>query len=250
MKIYDCFTFFNELDLLEIRFNILDKYVDYFVLAECSETFSGLTKPLYYEENKERFAKWKHKIIHHVNDVFCTNDSFKRAHYQKENIMTSLVGIDDNDLVYYGDLDEIWKPQNISDDKIYKLKQLNYSYYLNNRSSEQWIGTLVGRYKSIVDGGGFNFNRANPTNFMEDGGWHFTNMGGVDQIKKKIESYDHQEYNLEWIKSSIESRMMNNQDFLARSVDWKGIPFTFRVDESELPEYLMNNKDLYKTYFK
>jgi len=63
-KIYDCFCFFNELDLLELRFNILDPYVDYFVLSEASVTHTGQPKPYYYEENKKRFAKWEHKIIH------------------------------------------------------------------------------------------------------------------------------------------------------------------------------------------
>lgn len=246
--IYDCFTFFNELDLLEIRLNILDPYVDYFVLAECEETFSGLEKPLHYKENKDRFSKWNHKIIHHINDRIETNDSFERAFSQKENIIKSIQHISDDDIVYYGDLDEIWRPQEI-DDKVYKLHQLNYSYYLNNRSSEEWIGTLVGKFKNIK-GPGFNYLRANPTNFKQDGGWHFTNMGGPDQIRKKLESYDHQEYNLNWIKETIEQRMQNGQDFIGRPNDWRGNPFSFRIDESDLPDYILKNKERYSSYFK
>ena len=52
-KVYDTFLFFNELDLLEIRLNILDDYVDYFVLCEANQTFSGKDKKLYYKENKK-----------------------------------------------------------------------------------------------------------------------------------------------------------------------------------------------------
>jgi hypothetical protein len=247
--IYDCFTFFNELDLLEIRLNILDKHVDYFVLGECEETFSGNAKPLYYLENIDRFSKWNHKIIHHINTKIETTDSFARAHHQKESIMDSLSNISDDDIVYYGDLDEIWKPQEISDDSIYKLKQNNYCYYLNNRSSEQWIGTIVGKWGSVKKDG-FNYNRANPKNFIEDGGWHFTSMGGADQIRKKLESYDHQEYNLEWIKNTIEDRMKTGLDFLARPNDWQGKPFTFWVEEENLPDYILNNRETYKEYFK
>jgi len=246
--IYDCFTFFNELDLLEIRLNILDEHVDYFVLAECEETFSGLKKPLYYSENKSRFSKWNHKIIHHVNDKLETTNSFERAFHQKENIIKSIGHLDDNDIVYYGDLDEIWKPQDV-DDKVYKLHQLNYAYYLNYRSSEKWIGTLVGRYKNIKDPG-FNHLRANPTNFKQDGGWHFTSMGGPDQIRKKLESYDHQEYNLSWIKETIEQRMESGQDFVGRPHDWQGKPFSFRVDETDLPVYILENRERYSSYFK
>jgi beta-1,4-mannosyl-glycoprotein beta-1,4-N-acetylglucosaminyltransferase len=246
--IYDCFTFFNELDLLEIRLNILDEYVDYFVLGESSETFSGLEKPLYYLENKDRFSKWNHKIIHHFNGKLETKNSFDRAFFQKEGMMDSIKHLKDDDIVYYGDLDEIWKPQDV-DDKVYKLHQLNYAYYLNYRSSEEWIGTIVGKYKNIRKMG-FNYLRANPTDFKYDGGWHFTSMGGPEQIRKKIESYDHQEYNIEWIKDTIEERMKEGKDFVGRSTDWKGVPFSFRVDESELPSYILNNKERYIEYFK
>lgn len=246
--IYDCFSFFNELDLLEIRLNILDEHVDYFVLSESMETFSGIEKPLYYNENKERFSKWNHKIIHHVNGRLETNNSFERAFFQKESIMKSIDHLEDDDIVYYGDLDEIWKPQEV-DDNVYKLHQLNYAYYFNYRSSEEWIGTLVGKYKNIKDLG-FNHLRANPIHFKEDGGWHFTSMGGVDQIRKKLEAYDHQEYNLDWIKNTIEDRMREGKDFAGRSTDWKGVPFSFRVDARDLPSYILANKEKYSKYFR
>ncbi len=64
MKIYDCFTFFNELDLLEIRLEELYPYVDYFVLVEANKTFSGKEKRFYFEKNKEKFEKWLNKIIY------------------------------------------------------------------------------------------------------------------------------------------------------------------------------------------
>ena len=63
MKIYDCFIFFNELDLLEIRLKTLEKVVDYFLLVEATKTHRGQDKPLYFNENKERFKKWEKKII-------------------------------------------------------------------------------------------------------------------------------------------------------------------------------------------
>lgn len=246
---YDCFSFFNELDLLEIRFNILDKYVDYFILQESTQTFSGLEKPLYYEENKKRFEKWNHKVIHCVTDKIENVDSFQRAHYQKENLMSCLNNANENDIIYFGDLDEIWTPQIINDDRVYKLIQLNYAYYLNNRSSELWIGTIVGKYSSIKNGG-FNYHRANPKFFIENGGWHFTNMGGVEQIKKKLKSYDHQEYNNEHTLNLVEERMNSNQDFVGRSSDWRGTPFSFHIDGSELPKYILDNIEQYKHLMK
>ena len=66
MKTYDIFTLNNELDMLELRLNILNDYVDYFVIVEATETFTGVDKPLYYQLNKERFSEFEHKIIHFV----------------------------------------------------------------------------------------------------------------------------------------------------------------------------------------
>ena len=85
--VYDCFPFFNELDILDLRLNILDQYVDYFVLSESVLTFSGQSKPLYYEENKDLFKKFNHKIIHNIvpaGDL--TINPFERDVYQKNAI--------------------------------------------------------------------------------------------------------------------------------------------------------------------
>jgi beta-1,4-mannosyl-glycoprotein beta-1,4-N-acetylglucosaminyltransferase len=246
--IYDCFNFFNELDLLEIRLNILDRYVDYFVLGESEQTFSNKEKPLFYLENKSRFEKWNNKIIHIIHPKQNLSNSFEIAAYQKENLKSGLMSASDEDIIYFGDVDEIWKPKTI-DDKVYNLKQLNYCYYLNNRSSEQWVGTIISKYKNIKKGNLNNF-RANHINELEDGGWHFTNMGGVEQILKKIESYDHQEFNNEYIKSQIKKRIENNQDYVGRRLDWMGKPFFFYLEEDNLPEYIKNNKKKYSHLIK
>lgn len=263
--IYDCFTFFNELDMLEIRLSILDPHVDFFVLAESTETFSGQKKPLYYLEKKDRFAKWNHKIIHQIVDDYPEDkelsllmenyakipkekDSFRRMFYQREALRKGLTEAKDDDIVYCGDVDEIWKPKEI-DDKTYKLRQLCYCYYLNNRSSEKWIGTVVTRYKNVRNGC-LNDMRSNPKNFLDDGGWHFTNMGGVEAIKQKIEAYDHQEFNTPEIKAKIEKRMKSNRDYIGRIFDYKWRRFKFWVDESDLPEWLKAHKEQFKNLFK
>jgi beta-1,4-mannosyl-glycoprotein beta-1,4-N-acetylglucosaminyltransferase len=67
MKIYDAVLFFNEIDILEIRMNLLDPYVDYFIVSECDTTFSGLPKKFIFEDNLEKFSKFRDKIIHVKN---------------------------------------------------------------------------------------------------------------------------------------------------------------------------------------
>src|ERR1035437_10065015 len=186
--VYDCFTFNGEEDMLEIRLNILDKYVDKFVLYENEETFSGKPKPLYYKENGMRFDKWAHKIIWIQGFPKEFSDAFQRAAYQKDLIRTTCLDkiCKPDDQIYYGDVDEIWTPQTEEG----KLRQLNYSYYLNNRSSEEWQGTNVCLYKNIRN---LNELRADHNVVLDNGGWHFTNMGGIHEIQRKLASYDHQD---------------------------------------------------------
>ena len=151
MKTYDAFMYFNEEDLLEIRMEILDPYVDYFVISECNKTFSGLDKPFYYEENKERFKKFHHKIIHKMftdtpersydlhwlkktgnskddllfNSIIesaSTNmhlglheHQWMREYCQREFVKRCLLDCEDDDIILISDLDEIPNPEIIRD---------------------------------------------------------------------------------------------------------------------------------------
>lgn len=243
--------FFNELDLLEIRLNILDPYVDYFVIGQSTQTFSGKGKYIFLGGDDPRFDKWRDKIIHVTIPAITTEDSFERARFQKEFLKEGLKEAKDNDVIYYGDVDEIWKPQEVLNDKVYNLEQLNYCYYLNQRSSERWVGTIVGKWGTIKRKELKDW-RANHNYFNEipDAGWHFTNMGGPEQIKKKLEAYDHQEYNNSVIKGDLPFNIEYNQDYVGREVDWEGKPFLFTVDEKDIPSYIINNKEKYATYFK
>lgn len=257
---YDLFSFFNEYDTLEIRFNILDPYVDGFLIVEGATTFQGNPKPLYWKErDRERFKKWEHKVFYRPITVFddeeiigqvaernyIDTNAFKRAFYQKETLRKMLedMHLHEDDVVYYGDVDEIWKPKEV-DDKVHKLRQIAYSYYLNNRSPEDWRGTIVTKWKNLK-GQCLNDLRANPveSDILEDGGWHFSNLGGYEAVMHKIESYDHQEVNIPWVRNGLSARMEFNEDFLGRG--WK-----FWVDESELPQYLLENKDKWTHLWK
>ncbi len=257
--IYDLSMFSGEYDLLEIRLNLLS-FVDKFIICEGAETFSGNPKRLYWaDRDQDRFEEWEHKIIYHVVSAYddphileqmagrpyVGEPAFKRAFYQKESLRKVLEkqNPNDEDIVYYGDTDEVYKSKEI-DDKVYKLRQLGYSYYLNNRSSEDWRGTIVTKWKNLKDGC-LNDMRANPVHFFEDGGWHWTNLGGLEAVIRKIESYDHQEVNIPWVKDNMKARIEANADFLGRIKDYQGKAFRFWEDESDLPQWLLDNKERY-----
>ena len=140
MKVFDSFIFFNELDLLEMRLNILNDVVDHFVLTESPFTVSGNEKPLYYQENKDRFGKFNDKIVHHITEeipndfthllektkfhvAYKNNDPygtpmidlpvrFQRALFNRNNSAFGIekAGATDEDLVITSDADEIINP--------------------------------------------------------------------------------------------------------------------------------------------
>lgn len=260
---YDIILFNNELDLLEIRFNVLNEHVDYFVLIEANETFTNKSKPLYYQNNRERYKKWESKIIHFVVD---NNDSelwqyakrspnvgagepwWVREFYQKENMLKAFSANDD-DIVCVSDLDEIWNPEILNgltfkNKEVYRPIQTAYHYYLNNKSNQNisgWVGTRIGLYQTLKEKGvnHFRTEQFTPSIMIPNGGWHFSNMGNHEFIRQKLEAYGHQEYNQDFIKNSIEFAISNNVDFLRRG-------FSLMKDDSTLPEYIKNNREKYK----
>ena len=119
MKIIDTFIFNDELDLLNVRLEMLYDVVDYFILVESDENFKGNRKPLYYTENKNNFSKYNDKIIVITNNslkfksIEHNEGSFKRENFSRDIIKESLINLnlDENDIVLHSDLDEIPNPK-------------------------------------------------------------------------------------------------------------------------------------------
>jgi beta-1,4-mannosyl-glycoprotein beta-1,4-N-acetylglucosaminyltransferase len=285
-KIYDCFIFFNELDLLELRFNILDEYVDYFVLCEADVTHSGLPKSYIFEDNKERFSKFLHKIIHiKIDDIpqdftnlpiiheaksfdeECLKDIYQfikdtklfipeihphygRDFFQKESVRRGLVNCSDDDIVILSDCDEIPNPEIllkidkfIDTEPFFTLQQTTYYYYINLLKEYNWKGSRISRFKNIKH---YSFNelRAQQNCEVSNGGWHFSFMGGREQVKNKIKAYSHQELNNSDILDKIDFNVENNIDPFSRS-NLQLVP----VNES-YPKYLLDNIEKYQHMIK
>lgn len=221
--IYDCFSFFNELDLLEIRLEILDSVVDRFVLVEATRTHSNSEKPLYFDQNRKRYSRFLAKIIHVVVDEYpeCTS-SWTFENLQRNMIMKGLSQCTSNDVILISDLDEIPNPAVICSakaDRIYRLEQQSYAFFLNYKSIKpgHWYGTNVLPYCSLHNAAYLGdrsvpygpmvlpeLNRElTPTAIraikswpvIKNGGWHFTYLGGIEAIRAKLVAFSHQEYN-------------------------------------------------------
>jgi beta-1,4-mannosyl-glycoprotein beta-1,4-N-acetylglucosaminyltransferase len=255
-KIYDCFPFFNELDVLEIRLELMYDYVDYFIISECDSTFSGLDKPFYFDENKDKYSKYLDKIIHikHHNTKNYLNlennyegkrgyiydnilkrlsnmikspqtefgaPHWCRDYYHKELTMLGMDICEPDDIILFGDCDEIPNPYKIKlDGNSYIINQKNMIYYINlENKTDLWYGTLITKFSNLLEESCM-FTRESRMNFekIDNAGWHLTWMGGKDRMIKKLISWGHQEYNNERVKNNINSFSDENIDVLNRNI--------------------------------
>ncbi len=269
--IYDCFQFFNELDILKIRLHVLSPVVDRFVISEATETFSGLKKPLYYEENKAMFAEFEDKIIHVVVEDTPQGGTHERDTFQKNAVTRGLAGCTDDDIVIFSDLDEIPNPdkireilQNFQEDKIYHFAQRLFYCYLNMEevsgsllsyagevegvARKKWIGTKMLSYKLLREQhlllGELRFPERKEIGIrVEDGGWHFGYMGGHGEkdirkrVQEKVVSAAHQEYNSKHVLSNVTDQIKDGKDIFGRNAQF----VRCEIDES-FPEYIREHQ--------
>lgn len=269
--IYDCFTFYDELDLLEIRLETLSSYVDYFVLVEATQTFSGQPKPLYFSLNRKRFSKFLDRIIPvTVDDLnqapIITNQApfnkielfqqnpaiWSKEFYQRNCLTRALVKSKDDDLILIGDVDEIPNPPTIKTVKFSPkptiFEQDFYYYYLNCQSPENKINGTRGVYKKfLTTPQEIRIQTAKTSHVIKNGGWHFSYLGGFPQIINKIKSYSHQELNTPDINNlkRIKFNIDNNLDIFDRPFSYKMV----KIDKN-YPSYIFENKNKFKKYIK
>jgi beta-1,4-mannosyl-glycoprotein beta-1,4-N-acetylglucosaminyltransferase len=197
--IVDCFTFFNELEILEIRLHELDPWVNRFVLVESPETYSGNDKPLLFEENKHLFEPFLSKITHLVSPL-CNNpkSAWDRQINQRDYAMQALSDCADEDLILIGDVDEVPKGRDFTKVRRKKVMTMfmhrNYFYYMNLRRPGGWPGTVMLPYrtlKSEFDGSLFKARMKRRSGHLTKGAWHFGHMGGMDAVILKLKSSCH-----------------------------------------------------------
>ena len=230
MKIFDCFMYFDEEIVLDLRLNLLDKYVDYFVIIESNFNHKGEKRKLKFDPNK--FKKFKDKIIYLVYDeqpkdlyIFKENDenidiisknifnAGKRENAQRNLILNGLKNAKDNDIILVSDVDEIPNLSNINFEKFHEkiiiFKQHIFYYKFNLKLPNFiWTGTKGCKKKNLINPQWlrnikdrkfafyridtfFSENKYMNVKIVEDGGWHFTNIKTAEEIELKLKSYLH-----------------------------------------------------------
>ena len=255
--------FFDEEMLLDLRLNILDKFVDQFVIVESSYTHSGKEKKLIFDINK--YSKFKEKInyiilkdppegIEEINNGDSEGEisrkeilnALKRENLQRDTIINGLKDADKNDWIIISDLDEIPDLTNINfnniKNKIIFFKQKVFYYKLNlELKTLRWIGTKACKKKHLKSPQWlrnikdkiypkwridilFSEKKYNDIFFVENGGWHFSFVKKPEDIEKKLKSYlHHREYDIDPV----------GVDKIRNLINSKSVIYDHRVDQTQ-----------------
>jgi len=283
MKVFDSFRFFNELELLEIRLNVLNDVVDCFVLTESPYTISGKEKPLYYLENKDRFKEFNHKIIHNITEEIPDDYSeylekkpyhtpysdidpncgmryidiplrYQRDLYARNCTAYGLVeaGVQDDDMVITSDADEIINPMVLEDldwfdpDNHYVTFCRAFYFKLNYLYQENWMGSRISTWKYLKD---ISVDKLRGDHLnaykIENGGWHWSFFGDAERFKQKISSYGDCHLDIPEITDNVNEKIENGLDPLGRSNLLQVVP----IDDT-FPEYIQQNQYKYADFIK
>ena len=282
-KIFDCFMFNNEDLLLDIRLNILDSYVDYFVIVESRFMHSGREKRNFF--NIKSYKKFEKKIIYvfleeipnfiknsfsfQVDKPLSPSVSWRYENYQRDQIIKGIANASPEDVILISDVDEIPNLSNLDLKKInYKIlsfKQKFFYYKFNYLSLEypSWFGTKLCRKKNLkspqwlrslktskkypffrLDKIFFSKTYEHSCKIIEDGGWHFSWIGNSKAIVDKIESTAHTELDNKKIKDTDKiEKYISNKRSFVDESNFKKVDI-----KSALPSYIYQNREKFRQF--
>ena len=294
MKIYDCFTYFDEQLLLNFRLNYLTNYVDKFVISEANYTHSGKPKKLNFNIND--YPKFKKKIIyipvtkkpeglHKINSKKNNNDinsklilnGYLRDNFQRDQLQIGLREANENDLIIISDLDEV---PNLEDTNLksinkkiifFKQKLLFYKFNLFYKNkfwfgsrackkkdllSPQWLRNIKSKKYSIFRPDIFFSKRKySSIYFIENGGWHFTNLKTPKEIYYKFANYchhrefEHSNISLKDINNMVKKNIsIYNHEVDKTNSKFDGAIKLSRLPNKLLPKFLLTNLSSYKKW--
>jgi beta-1,4-mannosyl-glycoprotein beta-1,4-N-acetylglucosaminyltransferase len=268
MKIFDCIIYLDEDFLLDLRFNILNNYVDYFVVVESSKTWQNNKKNFNF--NFKNFKSFSHKIIYiKVEDMPEGENPWLRENFQRNCITRGLLKANNEDLIIISDADEIPNPEqiiNFDPNKkygVFEQKQFYYKLNLLNQSNPVWRGSkaCIKKYlKSpqwlrelkIKRRPFWRLDKINLNYTIESGGWHFCNLKNPDQLLFKYKNLCEYKDNHSFMNSIdekflnatlIEENIKNQKDIIGRNDI-----FVKENINNSYPRYILNNLSKFKDW--
>jgi len=264
MAIYDCFQYFDEDHMVDLRLNILNKYVDYFVISESTKTHQGKVKQINFDIKK--FSKFKDKIKFIVAD-YSKEIKFKKhvggespiEQHQRNSLIKGIEDASPEDIIILSDSDEIpdlTKLKEINKNKkfiAFSQKMFMYKINLQNIDESNWIGSKITKKKNITTMQNlrnlkfkkYPFWRIDKYNLQTiNGGWHFSFLQTPEQILNKIKSFSHGEFNINNVNEKIiEEKILKNEDIFGRGITLKKTPL-----DSSYPSYIEENKEKFSKW--
>ena len=266
--IYDCFSYLDEDLLLNLRLNILNKYVDYFVIVEGNRTWQNNSKELKFDIKK--YEKFKDKIIYiKVTDLPDGRDPYLRENHQRNSILKGLINSKDQDIIIISDLDEIPNPEVFKNFKkemrfaVFKQKHFYYKFNLQSKNNPYWLGSRICLKEYLISPQWlrdlkfkkrpfWRLDKFRLNNIIENGGWHFCNLKKPESLLYKYknlcetddpihfkEKIDEKYLNIEEIKK----RINEGQDIIGRKDNFIKV----NLDNS-FPKFLINNQSIYSDW--
>ena len=267
MAIYDCFQFFNEDDILDLRLNILYEFVDFFVIVESTADHQGKSKNLNFSLSK--FKKFQNKIIYIVVDD--TEETIKKPHlwgeslvekHQRNSIVRGLKKCHDDDLVIISDVDEIPNLEKLHFFKkenryaVFSQKKFDYKLNLLNITEGDWHGSKICLKKYLKSPQWlrdlkfkqypfWRIDKIRNLQIIKDGGWHFSYLQSPENIIKKIISFSHGERNKPEFanQKNIEEKIKMKKNIFDLGFSYKKID----IDHT-YPKYIIENREKLKNW--
>jgi beta-1,4-mannosyl-glycoprotein beta-1,4-N-acetylglucosaminyltransferase len=263
MKIYSGFTFFNELELLELRLKEMSSYIDYFVIVESNYTFRNKPKQYILEQNWDQFAQWHDQIIYiKVDDMPLSDNPWDNETFQRNAIVRGLKDAAADDVVLIGDVDEIVRCEAINQVRntpslcysfAMPLFNFRYNYMLINHAEHMnWV---MGCRCDVLDQVSPNelraarFSCAGHPNFVNisHAGWHFTWLGDDEAARLKLASFSHSEADIPEVRDQLS---VEESIRLGMTLDRRGTPERYSpvIMDWYMPKTLRNNPEKYSKW--
>jgi beta-1,4-mannosyl-glycoprotein beta-1,4-N-acetylglucosaminyltransferase len=294
MKIFDCFMYFDEDVILDVRLNTLHKNIDYFVIVESKFTHKGEKRNLKFDF--KNFSKFRDKIIYLVYDnepakieSISENDTenvkstkyifnaIYRENGQRNFITEGLKQADDDDFIIISDVDEIPNLKEVNfknfKEKLIFFNQEMFYYKFNLKLPNQnWVGTRSCKKKNLLSPQWlrnikvknypfyrldtfFSNTRYSNIKFINNGGWHFTNLKSSEEIRLKLKSYlHHREFEINPLSTKeIENLIKSKKAIYDLTIDKRDQKIgdgnkLEKYDLKKLPLYINNNLEKFKDW--
>ena len=288
MRFIDCFMYFDEDMILDIRLNILDKYVSNFIICEANFNHNGTNRKLKFDINK--FSKFKEKIIYipleeqpknlrkilnsdnqSIKNSKILDNALLRENFQRNFLKNKIKNFHDDDLIIISDVDEIPNLENFTyKAKITFFEQKMFYYKLNLlHKNFKWYGSKITKKKHLKSPQWlrniksrkypfwridilFSMKKYNNINFIENGGWHFTNIKSAEKIDYKMKNFlHHLEYEesglgVEEIRKIIsEKKVFYDHNADKRDKKWSAEIILVKESDQHLPDFIIENKEKY-----